>query len=330
MKTVSGVSNWKLILRREADGITILRAGTPDVRAVLPDRLFDLPVTALGSRALAPERQADGLPSGAETVLVSCVPPEEGAVWNNRALRDLTLPESIGAVGDYALLNCSSLKTLRIYDGVTRWGGGTLMNCRSLNTLHLTRTGQTQGEALAWFAGELSRELDVTVYGPGEKNTRLLFPEYTELYEENCPAHHFDYFISGAGYPYHHCFRQKRLSLKEYDALWRDFLGMEHEESAALRLAWYRLRWPVELGETAAAGYRAYLKNHAGETLRLLLEEEDGEALPFLLELTEPDRETLSDACGLARETGATAALAILLEEQHRRFPAGLEKSFTL
>lgn len=331
METVSGVSNWKLVLRRERDGVTIFRAGTPDVRAVLPDRLFGLPVTALGNRALAPERQKEtALPSGAETVLVTCGLPEDEADWDNRRLRDLALPETLESMGNYALLNCSALKTLRIYDGVARWGGGALMNCRSLDTLHLTRTGPDQGEALAWFAGELSRELDVILHGPDGIAARLLFPEYTELYEENCPAHHFDYFISGAGYPYHHCFRQKRLSLKEYDALWRDFLGMEHDEAAALRLAWRRLRWPLELGETAAAGYRAYVKGHAGDALRLLLEEEDGEALSLLLELAEPDREALSAACALAREKGATAALAALLEEQHRRFPAGLEKSFAL
>lgn len=330
METVSGVSNWKLVFRREEGGAVILRAGTPDIRAALPDRLFDLPVTALGDRALAPERQGDPLPAGAETVLITCVPPEEDAAWDNRRLRELTLPEGLEALGDYALLNCSSLKTLRMSDGVSRWGGGVLMNCRGLDTLHLTRGGPDQGEALAWFAGELSRELDVTVYGPGGETARLLFPEYTELYEENCPAHHFDYFISGAGYPYHHCFRQKRLSLKEYDALWREFLGMEHDEAAALRLAWYRLRYPAELGETAAAGYRTYLKEHAGEALRLLLEEGDGEGLPLLLELAEPDQDALSAACALARERGDTAALAALLEERHRRFPAGLEKSFTL
>ncbi|MDE6456510.1 MAG: leucine-rich repeat domain-containing protein [Dysosmobacter sp.] len=331
METVSGVSNWRLVLRREPDGVAILRAGTPDARAVLPDRLFGLPVTALGDRALAPERQGgNALPAGAEAVLVSCIPPEEGAAWDNRGLRDLALPETLRAMGDYALLNCSALKTLRIYDGVTRWGGGVLMNCRSLDALRLTRTGPGQGEALAWFAGELSRELDVTVCGPGGETARLLFPEYTELYEENCPAHHFDYFISGAGYPYRHCFRQKRLSLKEYDALWRDFLGMEHDEAAALRLAWRRLRWPADLGDEAAADYRAYLKDHAGEALRLLLEERDAESIPFLLELARPDRETLSAACALAREAGATAALAALLEEQHRRFPAGAEKSFAL
>lgn len=328
METVSGASNWRLVLRRGENGVTVLRAGTPDQRARLPERIFDLPVTALGDRALAPERQGDPVPPGAEALLMTCVPPEKDAVWDNRHLRDLALPEALEALGDYALLNCSSLKTLRMHDGVSRWGGGALMNCRSLDTLHLTRTGPDQGEALAWFAGELSRELDVTIHG--EETARLLFPEYTELYEENCPAHHFDYFISGAGYPYHHCFRQKRLSLKEYDALWRDFLGMEHEERAALRLAWYRLRWPMDLGESALEAYRVYLRDHAGQALRLLLEEEDGAGLPLLLSLTEPDREALSAACDLARERGATAALAALLEEQHRRFPAGLEKSFTL
>lgn len=328
METVSGVSNWRLVFRREGGGVTLLRAGTPDVRAVLPERLFGLPVTALGDRALAPERQGDALPPGAETVLTACGPAE--AEWDNRRLQDLALPETLEAMGNYALLNCSALKTLRMYDGAARWGGGALMNCRSLDTLHLTRTGPDQGEALAWFAGELSRELDVTLHGPDGIAARLLFPEYTELYEENCPAHHFDYFISGAGYPYHHCFRQKRLSLKEYDALWRDFLGMEHDEAAALRLAWRRLRRPLELGEAAAADYRAYLREHAGDALRLLLEEEDGDALPLLLELAEPDREALSAACALARERGATAALAVLLENQHRRFPAGLEKSFAL
>lgn len=328
METISGESNWKLTLRRETDHIVILRAGTCDRKAVLPDKLFDLPVTVLGDRALAPDRQSVA-PAVGETLLVTCGIPDEAAEWDNRNLQDLTLPKTLSAIGDYALLNCSSLKTLRIYDGVIHWGGCILMNCRCLGSLRLTRTNGEQGEALAWFAGELSRELDVTIRSSGGTVTRLLFPEYTELYEENCPAHHFDYFISGAGYPYHHCFRQKKLSLKEYDALWQDFLGMEHDEAAALRLAWYRLRWPTELGE-AAADYRAYLQSHAGEAIHLLLNEDGGSDLPFLLNLTQPDRNTLSSACAQARKLGATAALAVLLEEQHQRFPAGLEKSFTL
>lgn len=326
METISGVSNWKLDLRREESGVTILRAGTCDRRAVLPDRLFGLPVAALGSHALAPDRQAG--PPGGETLLITGGPPEPGAAWDNRSLRDLTLPASLERVGDYAFLNCTSLKTLRLHDGTKRWGSGALMNCRLLDTFFLTRVGPEQGSSLAYLAGELSRELDVTVAEAGGTAFRLLFPEFVEIYEENCPAHHFDYSISGAGYPYHHCFRQKKLNLKEYDALWRDFLGMEHELDAALRLAWYRLRWPAGLSEGAAEGYRAFLRGHAGAALRLLMTEADG--LPFLLEITQPNREALSAACARARELRLPAVLAVLLEEQHRRFPRGPEKRFAL
>ena len=43
METISGLSNWKLTLRREVDHIQILRAVTFDRRAALPDELFGLP-----------------------------------------------------------------------------------------------------------------------------------------------------------------------------------------------------------------------------------------------------------------------------------------------
>ena len=323
METISGMSNWRLTLRREEGGVVLLRAETCDARAVLPDRLFGLPVTALDNHALAPEgREIEG-----ERLTITCGVPGQRE-WDNRRMEELTLPASLERVGNYAFLNCSALKPLRLHDGVTHWGSGALMNCRLLDTFFLTRTEPEQGPSLAYLAGELYRELDVTVTETDGSVFRLLFPEFVELYEENISAHHFDYFISGAGYPYHHCFRQKRLSLKEYDTLWRDFLGMEHDEAAAIRLAWFRLRWPVELGETAAAGYRAFLQSHAGEALSLLLEEE--EAISLLVAETQPDRESLAAACALARERGKTAALAVLLEERNRRFPAGWEKSFAL
>ena len=245
METVSGLSNWKLVIRREPSGITILQAVTCDPRAVLPEELFGLPVTALGPHALSPNAaHVDG-----EEVLVTCgAPAEEG--WTNAGMQELTLPSALERVGDYALFNCAALKKLSLHDGVRFWGGGTLMNCRCLDTFHLTRVGE-QGETLAYFADELSRELDVTIYETDGQTVHLIFPEFVEAYEENCPAHHFDYNIYGAGYPYHHCFRQKKLSLREYDTLWKGFLGMEHDEESGVRLAWWRLRCPAELTERA-------------------------------------------------------------------------------
>ncbi len=327
MEIVSGVNNWKLTIRRETESVTVLRAVTCDRRASLPDELFGLPVTALGNHALAAgERSVSG-----EEVRVTCgpAPADEDPAWDNRALEDLHLPDSLERVGDYAFFNCVKLKTLRLWDTVRWWGGGALMNCRSLDTFFLSCTGQ-EGDFLAYAAEELPRELDVTLFYDGGRTARLLFPEYVEVYEENCPAHHFDYNIYGAGYGYHHCFYQKKLNIKFYDKLWQPMLGMEHDPDCALRLAWWRLRYPVELADQAEADYLTYLRVHMAEAIRWLLAERDTAGLRFLLDRTEPDRETLAEGCALARDQQLPEALALLLEEQHRRFPAGMEKEFEL
>lgn len=325
LETISGISSWKLTICRETAGIAVLRAVTCEPSAALPETLWGLPVTALGDHALAPG--AGQVPG--EEVLVSCGPLPPDAQWDNRNLRDLTLPASLERVEDYALFNCTELKTLRLGDGVNRWGGGAIMNCRRLDTFQMDCSGR-EGELLAYFAGELPGELDVTLRRRGETWTRLIFPEYVEVYEENCPAHHFDYNIYGAGYGYHHCFYGKKLDLKSYDVLWRPMLAMEHDGGCALRLAWWRLRYPAELTDGAAADYRAYLRSHALEAVRFLLSLGDVSDLRLLLRETAPDRETLTAACALAREKGGAAALALLLEEQHRRFPAGEESRFAL
>jgi hypothetical protein len=38
LETISGLTNWRLVVKREESGVTILRAVTCDENAVLPDR----------------------------------------------------------------------------------------------------------------------------------------------------------------------------------------------------------------------------------------------------------------------------------------------------
>ena len=321
MTTISGTGNWRLKVRRGEASAAILRAVTCDVCAALPDTLFGLPVTALADHALAPNA-AD---AAGEEVRITCGMPQ--GEWDNRKLRELTLPETLTSVGDYALFNCRSLETLHLHDSVLHWGGGVLMNCRSLNRIVLSRVGNAQGESLAYFADELSRELDVSIFEADGIETRLIFPEYIEDFEENGPAHHFDYTIYGAGHPYHHVFRGKTLHLTDYDALWERFLSTAHEASAALKLAWYRLRYPTELAAWAKAQYETYLRTHADATLRFALEQRDTAGLRLLLDLL--DAAPLTSALNFAREQRMTEATALLLERQHRRC-GGVEKDFDL
>lgn len=328
LETISGVNNWKLVIRREDDHIVIIRAVTCDKIAALPDTLFGLPVTELARRALAPTARDE---SG-EEVLVTCGPVSEDAVWDNRKLIDLTLPRYLERVRDYALMSCDALEILRLHDTVRYWNGGALMNCRSLNSFFITRVAPEQSQALAYFASELTRELDVTITEMDGSTTRLIFPEYQESYEENfiAQAVQFEYHIYGAGFPYHNCFKQKQLRMKVYDDLWKAYMGMEYDPDAAIRLAWYRLRYPTDLLEWAREQYWKFLRENLGATLHWLVQQKDPAGIRFLFEGAVPTREELASACQQARELETAEVLALLLETQHRLYPVGMEKSFDL
>ena len=323
METVSGSNNWKLVFRRENEGITLLQAVTCDQKAVLPREIFGLPVIALAHHALAPNRP---VPAG-EQVQITCGPVVGD--WDNAKLEELHLPDTLIQADNYAFYNCRKLKTLHLSDSLRHWGAGTLMNCRELNTFHLTCRGQ-EGEVLRNLGGELPGELDVTLHYADGRKARLILPEYTEIHEENVPHHQFDFCITGAGYPYHHCFRQGAFNLREYDDLWKGFLCKGYEEDCALRLVWHRLRYPIDLSDSAREDYLIYLRSHAADAAYWRLQERDVAGLRFLLRETEPTRELLTQLCASARELDAPEALAVLLEEQHKRFPAGAEKTFDL
>jgi len=326
VESITGAYNWKLVLRREADGIVILRAATCDKRSALPEELFGLPVIALADHALCPTAR----PIEGEEVLVTRGLVRHDAPWDNREVEELSLPATIRRIGNYAFLNCRSLKTLRMYDGVRFWGASAFMNCRLLDHLHLQRLDEEQRETLYYFVGEMSREVQVTIVSTDGEAARLVFPEYQEVYEENVPHHQFEFHIQGAGYVYRQVFRNKKLALPDYDALWKKFLGMEYEPDCALRMAWRRLRWNAGLSEEHAEAYRTYLRQHTAEAMEMLLAERDGAGLAFLLTQTEPDKEMLAAAAAEARDMGAAELLAILLEEQHKRFPVGRMKTFDL
>lgn len=307
MNTVE--NGLELTYHIEGRGAVIDRVRTGAAHAAVPEALEGLPVTALGPRAFAPHREA-GAP-------------------DHRAIQSIALPDTLERVGDYAFYGCAGLERLTLSDRTRRWGGSCLMNCRSLRCIDLTVTDETS-PALCYFADELMGELEVTLRYPDGSQARLLFPEYIESYENNDPAHHFEFHIYGPGFPYHHAFRKKQLDYGLFDDCWEDMLGREHDPDCAMRLAFFRLRWPRQLADRAAAAYEAYLRRSGGAVLRWLLREGDARGLSWYLERFAPQRGELSEALELARTMGRVEETALLMEQQHRRFPAGRAKRFDL
>lgn len=316
MTTLPGISPWRLRIRRETDGIAILQAKTYVQQAVLPDTLFGQPVIRLGNRAIsAHDWEADG-----ESVTLACGSVPSDAKWDNRALCSLVLPDTLTEVGDYALQGCSSLTSIELHDRPIRWGACILLGCGALRQILLKRDHPEDCGCMAYFAGELSSELEITVSGPDGPSFRLLFPEYSETEEEFFTDHlDFHYHLSGAGYQYHHAFVNHRLNFYHYDRNWKSFLGMDYSLPSAARIAYNRLRWPVQLSERSQALYSQYLKAHASDALTQILLEKDTAGLQFLLHEAPPKRSAITAACELAREENATALLALLLEDLHRR-----------
>lgn len=307
METIA--NNMELICREESGGIVIERVRTGEKRAVVPEELFGLPVRALGPRAFAPHRGEEA--------------PD------HRRIRSIILPSTLERVGDYAFYNCAGLELLSLTGRTRSWGASCLMNCRSLRRLELEALDEGAAP-LFYFASELSGELDASVRYPDGGELRLIFPEYIESYENNDPAHHFDFHLYGPGFPYHNAFRGKRLDLGLFDGAWGEMLRREYEPACAMHLAFYRLRYPRGLASKAEADYQKYLDNCCAAVLCWLVETGDCRGLSWFLSRFRPDGAAVSIALEQARAQRLPEAAALLLAEQHRRSPAGCGKRFDL
>ena len=324
MEIIRGCGNWQMTVRRNENSITILRASTCDADAVLPDELFGLPVTEIKDRALAPGAS----PQKGEDIQIRCGRPN--GEFDNRRIRTLTLPRSLKAVGAYAFMNCRELHTLCLYDALEAIPSSAFMNCRSFSKILLTQEEDCSAAVLSSFIPWLAGEFDVTVSRPDGEILRLIFPEFYEDYVENGPTHFFNYWIEGAGYAYHNVFKDRALSVQAYDELWTGFFAAEHEYDSALRLAWYRLRYPCGLSPAAEAAYREYVCKSTLAVFDITLEENDIAGLNLLLSYDAFTADELSRAQDRARTLALTGATAVLLEAQHKKFSGARRRSFEL
>ncbi len=298
--------NWILEIDEDEEGVTVLRAEARGAAAVLPEVLSGRPVAALADHAFKSEE--------------------------NRGLQELQLPASLRHIGDYAFYGCSSLRTLRLYDNILGFGGGVFTSCRDLRRFVLTRTSDRHGPALSAILSELSRELEIDLVELDGRIGRLIFPEYEEETTEISGGQmvFFAYSIEGAGYTYHHCLRDRVFSYRAYDDLWPDYMGRGYSTPTAVRQACFRLTWPVELNEQAEKTYLQFLKKNERLTIELLVSARDSEPAQRLIGRVGFSREALGTGAAKARELRRSEVLALILEEQHRRFPAGRSKNYDL
>ncbi len=322
MLKINGVSNLRLTVKQEKGGITILRVLSCDRNIEIPDELLGLPVTSIGQHAFEPNFEA---PAGEEIQIIG-IPTEEEV--NNRKIESISLPASIRELNSFAFHNCFGLKKISLHDSIDYFGASIFLNCTELHQIDITE-GANNGSALFNILEEVQQELTVRISGQ-EQTAMLFFPGYYEYYVDNNPALEIFYYIEGTGYSYHHSYFEHCFTYPAYDELWRRYSHEYQGTDYALKIAWYRLRYPVGLTFRPRRAYRNYLADHLLDLIRWRMKEKDTDGLKLILETFDPDQDTLQAVADQARQLEQTQMMALILEELHRKFPPAAKRSFDL
>lgn len=198
---------------------------------------------------------------------------------NGNYLREISLPDTVTCLETYAFYNCRKLERLTVGAALTEINSDAFMNCRALHTLTI-RAAAGDATGLPFLLNQLTAELGVEFDGAGKK-VRLLYPEYTESYEEIGPAHVFSLHVEGEGYRARKQFVGGRLDVSGYDAVFEKACN-EEQFLTLMKMALYRLEYPYELSETARERYEAYLTAHEAAVLEQLVKTRDEETLRML------------------------------------------------
>lgn len=251
---------------------------------VLPDTADGRQIRVIGaycfaekgrlSQALIEEAMEAGLGDGTNA--------PEGVLrpLNGNYLREITLPDTAICLETYAFYNCRKLERLTVGAALTEINSDAFMNCRALHTLVIRAyAGDVTG--LPFLLNQLTAELTVEFSDEEKGKVRLLYPEYTESYEEIGPAHIFSLHVEGEGYRARKQFIGGRLDVSGYDTVFEKACN-EEQFLTLMKMALYRLEYPYELSEDAKNRYESYIAAHEVAVLEQLVQAQDEETLCML------------------------------------------------
>jgi hypothetical protein len=147
----------------------------------------------------------------------------------------------------------------------------------------------------------------------------LIYPEYTETYDEIGPAHIFELNIEGEGFRARQCFHEGIVDLAQYDSVFSQASVMESEKTLC-RMAWMRLYYPEGLKEEYKYIYEEYIKNHAKKSGELLVKERNLPLLEYAGEHAYFNEQQIKECIQTAVRENWTEGVCRLLQCQKQWF----------
>lgn len=189
-------------------------------------------------------------------------------------LESLVLPDSVTLIKDFAFYNCRKLKKLQIGRKTKKIGSDIFMNCSSLQTIEV-RCGVEETSGVAMILQQISTEIVIHFMGsPQGSEAKLLYPEYSESYDEIAPAHIFGRNITGEGFRARQLLENGVVQLERYDGI-LDKVAVEESGLTVGRLALLRLLYPVALRQEKQREYERQIRLHGMETAQYYIDLRD-------------------------------------------------------
>ena len=269
------VHDGKYLWQCMPDGTAkILRVYAMDGAVVIPEQLEGHFVTEIGAYCFSDsERLPDVLIR--ETELRS---GERDSVQfqliAGSDLESLILPDSVLEIKDFAFYNCRKLQKLQIGRETRRIGSDVFMNCSSLRTIEI-RCGVEEASGVAMILQQISTEIVIHFMGSMQgSEAKLLYPEYSESYDEIAPAHIFGRNITGEGFRARQLLEDGVVQLERYDGI-LDKVAVEESGLTIGRLALLRLLYPVALRQDKQIEYERQIRLHSLETAEYCIDLRD-------------------------------------------------------
>lgn len=286
-----------------AGGARLLKVFGDTPCPVLPVHIGGQPVVEIGAYCFAARDAEGGVLYPADSDALHPI--------SDTFVEEVTLPNSVRILHSAAFYNCRRLRCLRLGAAVDSLGSDLFTNCRALTHFSL-RCAPTAPTGLKRLLGAVSTDIGVEFVQNKQLRARLFYPEYSEVLDENSPAHLFNRSIEGEGYRLRQCFDGGILNFTEYDDAFAR--AADCESTATLcRIALGRLQAPFALAHTAQRQYLRYLCAHPLEAVAPAIAARQADTLQLLVRQDILDGEARRRAALLCGEAGWSEGAALLL-----------------
>ncbi len=297
-----------------AGGARLLRAFGETAHVVLPDCIGKVPITEIGPYCFAKDRKLPGA--------YRIAGERDDTFFHELSgdyIESVILPDSVQKLGSFAFYNCRRLKEVAFGGTLHKTGSDVFMNCRCFSRMTV-RGDANKLTGAACILVQVSSEITL-VFGKGEEKAVLLFPAYTESYDEIAPAHIFGRKIEGEGVRARQCIRGGALDFAQYDDVFPSACAAAEPERTLCEMAVGRICYPAGLSSQARGRYHAYVREHAAFLCKTLVAEKKIEQMEVLCENGFLDREALETAIFLASQSGWAEGVALLFSIKEKYFP---------